>query len=53
MLQQQYQPPPPRCVVEKPKKRSNRKKKADPYDCGEVVLSANILLRKNMLVPQQ
>jgi hypothetical protein len=49
MLQQYYQPPPPpRCVIEKPKKR-RRKKKSGQYDCGDVVMSANILLYKNTL----
>ena len=53
MLQQQYlppEPPAPRCVIEKPK-RKHRKRKASGYGgCGDVVLSANILLYKNMVV---
>ena len=53
MLQQQYQPPPPpRCVIEKPKK-PKRKKKQHPFECGEVVLSADILLSNKMLIPRQ
>ena len=53
MLQQQYKPPPPpRCVIEKPKK-PKRKKKAHPFECGEVVLSADILLSNKTLIPRQ
>jgi len=51
MLQQQYQPaPPPRCVIEKPKKKPPRKKTTHRYDFGEPLLSADILLSKNMIM---
>ena len=53
MLQQQHlpaEPPAPRCVVEKPKPKKRKKRSRGYDDCGQVVLSANILLyKKNML----